>query len=177
VGAGFQTVLFRDLLGPEAVEVLGLWAPRFAPPEGAGTHHVFDLNEDGWPAAGPFDAVVAAEVVEHLFLGPATILRRLAAYLAPDGRLVVQTPNAAALHKRVRLLRGRAPYGPMPEDRSGDSHVREYTLGELERAGRDAGLEPVELETASYFGRVPAVADRLLPPRLRLGLTVTFRRP
>ncbi|MEA2387811.1 MAG: hypothetical protein QOG41_584 [Thermoleophilaceae bacterium] len=177
VGAGFQTVLFRDLLGPEAVDVLGLWVPRFAPPDGAGAHLVFDLNEDGWPEAGPFDAVVAAEVIEHLFLGPATILRRLAAYLGPGGHLVVQTPNAAAVHKRIRLLCGRAPYGPMPEDRSGDAHVREYTLAELEQAGRDAGLEPVDAEAASYFGRVPALADRMLPPRLRLGLTVTFRRP
>jgi SAM-dependent methyltransferase len=168
-------VLFRDMLGPEAVDVLGLWVPRFAPPDGAGAHHVFDLNEDGWPDAGPFDAVVAAEVIEHLFLGPATTLRRLAAYLEPGGQLIVQTPNAAALHKRIRLLRGHPPYGPMPEDRSGDSHVREYTLAELERAGREAGLEPVSVEAASYFGRVPALADRVLPPRLRLGLTATFR--
>jgi hypothetical protein len=65
----------------------------------------------------------------------------------------------------------------MPEDRSGDSHVREYTAGELVAAGRAAGLEPVAVEAASYFGRVPAAVDRILRPGLRLGLTVTFSRP
>jgi Methyltransferase domain len=181
VGAGFQTVLFRDLLGPEAVDVLGLWVPRFAPPEGAGAHHVFDLNEadrpDSWPPIGGYDLAVAAEVLEHLFRGPATVLRRIAGCMEPGAHVIVQTPNAAALHKRLRVLLGRAPLGPMPEDRSGDAHVREYTRAELVAAGRDAGLELVEAEAASYFGRAPAVADRILPPGLRLGLTVTFRRP
>jgi SAM-dependent methyltransferase len=177
VGAGFQTALFRDLLGAGAVEVLGLWVPRFAPPDGAGDHHVADLNEADWPELGPYETVVAAEVIEHLFQPPAEVVRRLGAYLAPGGHLVLQTPNAAALHKRLRLLAGRAPFGPAPEDRSGDAHVREYTLAELHAAGRVAGLEPVESVAASYFGSVPAAADRLLPPRLRLGLTVTFRRP
>ena len=177
MGAGFQTVLFRDLLGAEAVEVLGLWVPRFAPPDGGGTHHVFDLNQDGWPDAGPYDVVVAAEVIEHLYLGPATFLRRLGAYLEPGGHLVLQTPNAVAAHKRLRVLRGRSPFGPMPEDRSGDTHVREYTREELVRAGREAGLEAVAVGAASYFGRAPAALDRVLPPGLRLGLTVTFRHP
>ena len=177
VGAGFQTVLFRERL--PAVDVLGLWVPRFAAPEGAGEHHVIDLNGSEWPPLGPYDMVVAAEVIEHLLLGPATVMRRLADYLEPGGRLIVQTPNAAAVHKRLRLLAGRPPFGPMPEDRSGDRHVREYTTDELVAAGRQAGLEALSVERASYFGSgtLRRVAGRLLPPGLRLGLTVTFRRP
>jgi SAM-dependent methyltransferase len=181
VGAGFQTALFRDLLGPEAVDVLGLWVPRFAPPEGAGAHHVFDLNQadrpDARPAIGGYDAAVMGEVLEHLFRGPATVLSCVAGFVEPGGHVIVQTPNAAAIHKRARLLLGRPPSGPMPEDRSGDAHVREYTRAELLDAGRDAGLEPVAVEAASYFGRRRGRVDLVLPRGLRLGLTVTFRRP
>jgi SAM-dependent methyltransferase len=117
------------------------------------------------------------EVVEHLFRGPATVLGCVASFVRPGGHLIVQTPNAAAVHKRLRLLRGRSPAGPMPEDRSGDAHVHEYTRAELLDAGRAAGLEPVAAEAASYFGPARMLVDRVLPPGLRLGLTVTFRRP
>ena len=183
VGAGFQTALLRDRLGPANVDVLGLWVPRFAPPEGAGEHHVFDLNDcdrqGALPGIGGYDLALMGEVIEHLFRGPATVLRSVAALVKPGGHLLVQTPNAAAFHKRLRALAGRPPSGAMPEDRSGDRHVREYTARELETAGREAGLEVVDVEAASYFGsgRARGLADRVLPPGLRLGLTATFRRP
>jgi SAM-dependent methyltransferase len=183
VGAGFQTALLRDRLGAENVDVLGLWVPRFAPPDDRGEHHVFDLNDcdrpDALPGIGGYDLAVMGEVIEHLFRGPATVLRFVAGRVKPGGHLLVQTPNAAAFHKRLRALAGRTPSDPMPEDRSGDRHVREYTARELEAAGRDAGLEVVAVEAASYFGagRSRELADRVLPPGLRLGLTATFRRP
>jgi SAM-dependent methyltransferase len=183
VGAGFQTTLLRDRLGAEAVDVLGLWVPRFAPPDGGGQHHVLDLNDCDRPEARPdiggYDLALMAEVIEHLFRGPATVMGFVAGFLEPGGHLLVQTPNAAALHKRLRLAAGRPPSGAMPEDRSGDSHVREYTARELQAAGRAAGLEVVAVEAASYFGAGPLreLADRVLPPGARLGLTATFRRP
>ena len=176
-------MLFRDLLGAGAVDVLGLWVPRFAPPDGGGRHHVLDLNDCDRPEARPdiggYELAVMAEVVEHLFRGPATVLRFVAGFVEPGGHVLVQTPNAAALHKRLRLAAGRAPFGQMPEDRSGDAHVREYTARELAAAGRAAGLEVVSIEAASYFGagRIRELADRVLPPGARLGLTATFRRP
>ena len=105
VGAGFQTALLRDRLGPANVDVLGLWVPRFAPPEGAGEHHVFDLNDcdrqGALPGIGGYDLALMGEVIEHLFRGPATVLRSVAALVKPGGHLLVQTPNAAAVHKRL----------------------------------------------------------------------------
>jgi SAM-dependent methyltransferase len=183
VGAGFQTVLLRDRLGAGNVDVLGLWVPRFAPPEGAGQHHVFDLNEcddpTKLPQIGPYDLAVLGEVIEHLYRGPATVLRAVASFVNPGGHLIVQTPNAAALHKRLRALAGRPPSDRMPEDRSGDRHVREYPARELQDAAQVAELDTVRIEAASYFGhgRARELADRVLPPGLRLGLTATFRVP
>jgi SAM-dependent methyltransferase len=130
---------------------------------------------------GPYDLVVAAEVIEHLERGPATVMSALAGLLAPGGRLLLQTPNAAAAHKRLRLLAGRAPFEAMPEDRSGDGHVREYTVRELLEAGEAAGLRPSEVTYANYAGggrgRVAlARVGPLMPRSLRLGLTLVFQR-
>jgi SAM-dependent methyltransferase len=180
VGAHLQTALFQDLLGADAVDTLGFRDPRYAA-SGGGAHHDFDLNDadrpEAWPEIGGYDVVVAAEVIEHLFRGPATVLRCLASFARPGGHLIVQTPNAVAVHKRLRVLLGRPAMRPMPEDRSGREHVREYTRRELVAAGRAAGLEPVAVETANYFGPRRAWTGAVLPPGLRLGLTVTFRRP
>ena len=94
---------------------------------------------------------------------------------------MLQTPNAAAAHKRLRLLAGRAPFEPMPEDRSGDGHVREYTARELAQAGAAAGLRTVAVAQANYAGGgrardLLARAERLMPRSMRLGLTLTFQR-
>jgi SAM-dependent methyltransferase len=182
VGAGFETVLLRDRFGEDNVDVLGLWVPRFAP-GGGGEHFPVDLNEvdEGLPRMGPYGLVVAAEVIEHLERGPRTVLSALAGLLEPGGRLVLQTPNVAALHKRLRLLAGRAPFDPMPEDRSGEGHVREYTARELVDAAAAAGLGHMETIYANYAGGgrardALARAGRWMPRSLRLGLTLVFQR-
>jgi hypothetical protein len=69
----------------------------------------------------------------------------------------------------------------MPEDRSGDGHVREYTVRELLEAGEAAGLRPSEVTYANYAGggrgRVAlARVGPLMPRSLRLGLTLVFQR-
>jgi SAM-dependent methyltransferase len=185
VGANFQTAILRAALGDDQVDALGLWVPRFAP-AGEGGHVVFDLNEidapEGVPSIGPYGTILVGEVIEHLHRGPATVLRALSSWLAPGGRLVIQTPNAAAAHKRLRLLAGRAPYERMPEDRTGDGHVREYTASELLAAGEEAGLRSPRVISANYFGgsrgrRLAARAQGLVPSGLRLGLTIVWERP
>src|SRR5437899_2813557 len=55
-----------------------------------------------WPA-GAFDAVVAAEVIEHV-IDTDRLLAEMARVLRPGGALVVTTPNLASLENRAHLL-------------------------------------------------------------------------
>ena len=185
VGLGFQTMVLRDRLPGAEIDSVGLPVPRFLD---HGVRHVsFDLNdayeEDRRPDIGGYHLAIAAEVLEHLYTAPATILHCLAGWLEPGGFAVVQTPNAVALHKRLRMLAGRVPFGPVPEDRSDPAHWREYTAGELAAAARAAGLEPADLDAANYFGgpggraRLYAALGRALPRGMRHGLTLTLRKP
>jgi hypothetical protein len=121
-------------------------------------------------------------VIEHLPTSPAAVLRHLATWLRPGAALLLQTPNAVALHKRLRMLAGRNPLEPIRADARNPGHFHEYTLGELRAAALDAGLEVAGWQTENYFGagrgaRAYAALGRALPPRLRHGITMWLRRP
>jgi hypothetical protein len=171
--------------------------PRGYQQEGAqsGEHFVFDLNQlEGGHVKPPnmprYDVVLFCEVLEHLRLSPRYVFRFLESLLKPTGVLVVQTPNAAAIGKRVKLMAGRNPYGLIGEDPRNPLHFREYTLEELRMFGAEVGLAITSSSFAGYFdvryrhggGRSPLVsgltriANRLAPPRWRPGMTVVFRR-
>lgn len=56
-----------------------------------------------------FDVIILSEVLEHL--PPTTapdLLRRLARRLAPEGRLVMTSPNLHSLHRRINFMLGRS---------------------------------------------------------------------
>lgn len=186
VGPNLQTRLFREELPGTLVDTLGFFHP-LTPPRDGEEHFEIDLNEAAWGRArrgdGGHDVVVMAEVIEHLHAPPGRVLGYLAGWLRPGGALIVQTPNAVALHKRVRMLAGRTPFEPIRDSRENPGHFHEYTAAELLEAARDAGLAPAGLLTANYFGEargangVYAVLGRVLPPSLRHGITATFVAP
>ncbi len=73
---------------------------------------VADLENLDFSAAlgeARFDAVIAADVLEHL-RDPWTCLRRIREFIAPDGFLVVSIPNVAHAAVIAQLLLGRFPY-------------------------------------------------------------------
>ena len=136
--------------------------------------------------------MILAEVLEHLYTAPTLVLRFLQSLLRPGGLLVVQTPNAAAAVRRVKLLMGKNPYDLINEDSTNPLHFREYTGDELRRFAVEAGFEVVELEYRNYFDLqhadpeksanrssfVRSVEQRfldLLPPTLRTGITMVLR--
>lgn len=81
-------------------------------------------------ADGFFDAVVAGEIIEHiynidLFLGE---LRRV---LKPGGTLALSTPNLAALGRRLLLLCNRNPHIEISFTGEAAGHIRYFVKGTL----------------------------------------------
>lgn len=177
VGPSYESTLLRDVA---PVDTLG-WEDNRFPRVGVERHVQHDLNDTDYPELEPHDVVVCSEVIEHLHISTVPVLRFLSGGLAPQGRLVIQTPNATALPKRLRMLLGRNPYEPIRDEERNPGHFHEFTVGELREAVEAAGLEVERLITANYFdhgsqkNRAYRALAPLLPGTLREGITVVAR--
>ena len=195
IGPSPLTELLRQR-APCAVETLGL------EPEGhfgPGHRHIhFDLNtlrdpRTPRPTLPRYDLIVLAEVLEHLYTAPRPVLRFLHEALKEGGILLLQTPNAASLPKRIKLLLGRNPYDPIREAPGNPGHFREYTLPELRRLVAESGFAVLEDSRRFYFdarfahhegdvarpqpvvGTLKNLLYRALPGFLREGVTLVLR--
>ncbi len=149
-------------------------------------HVVYNLNDAQARAPIPtdrtFDLIVMAEVIEHIHTAPELVLLMLQTVLKESGVLICQTPNAAALHKRVKALAGANPYEALRLNPTNPGHFREYTRGELIALGDKVGLTTVRHEFRNYFtGGGNAVSQALFRaacwavPGFRRGQTVVYR--
>lgn len=86
---------------------------------------------------GSFDAVVFADVLEHL-LDPWRVLRQTADLLAPGGRVIASIPNVQNADVIWRLLRGRWDYRERGILDRG--HLRFFTLHGVRGLFEQAGL-------------------------------------
>ena len=185
VGPGYQTELLRRRFPGAFVNTLGFEDTRLAARAGE-DHYPFDLNDAQTPESCPplpeQDLVVLAEVLEHLHTSPVLVLRFLRSVLAGGGLLVIQTPNACALNRRLKMLLGRNPMEPIRESRTNPGHFHEYTVAELGDAAGRSGFTVETLRVANYFdgGSWKHEAFNglsvLLPPRLREGITAVLRK-
>jgi 2-polyprenyl-3-methyl-5-hydroxy-6-metoxy-1,4-benzoquinol methylase len=100
------------------------------------------------------DAIVAADVLEHLRDAPA-LLRLIRESLIPEGRLFVSVPNIANITVRIGLLFGIFEY----RERGilDNTHLRFYTMRAILR----------DLESAGF--RILAVRGSSIPLRLIIG--------
>jgi 2-polyprenyl-3-methyl-5-hydroxy-6-metoxy-1,4-benzoquinol methylase len=90
-----------------------------------------------------FAAVVAAEVIEHVF-DTQRLVDEIARVLEPNGLLAITTPNLVALSGRAQLVLGRSPHNIEFDASPGTSgHIRYFTFGTLEQLLRRAGLRPL----------------------------------
>jgi predicted TPR repeat methyltransferase len=116
------------------------------------------LSAGAWNV--PFDAVVCADVLEHL-PRPEELLARIRQWLEPGGTLLVSLPNVANVTVRAALLLGRFPYA----DRGilDRTHLRFYTRRSARNLIEEGGFRvraitatamPYEL-AVSTFGRTP----------------------
>lgn len=112
-----------------------------------------DLDDPGAVAAalartGPFDTILALDVLEHL-KDPWAVVRQLDRALRPGGALIVSVPNLGTFKVIGGLLRGRFEYedaGPL--DRS---HLRWFTRTSAIGLATSSGLALEAVEP--FFGR------------------------
>lgn len=165
----------------------------------SGRHFEFDLNltqhRERCRADLPtYRVVVMAEVLEHLHTAPELVLSFMSLLLGPGGLLILQTPNAASLTKRVKLMLGRNPYERIRVDPGDPGHYREYTIAELRSIAHSLGFHEERCSTGFYFdarfarhgregvqpqlllGSLKNAIYPLLPASLREGITVVWRK-
>jgi 2-polyprenyl-3-methyl-5-hydroxy-6-metoxy-1,4-benzoquinol methylase len=151
--------LLSRLLTERGWKVTGLEADSVAAAAGAAHCErmvVADLDA-GIPALeGEFDAIVCADVLEHL-RDPAGALAALRRSLAPGGEVVISIPNVAHLWIRLSLLAGHFDYAERGIlDRT---HLRFYTRRTLGALVAGAGLHVARL-TATPVPLYQVVPER-----------------
>jgi SAM-dependent methyltransferase len=104
--------------------------------------------------AGSFAAITMFHVMEHLY-DPRAYLAAAREFLAPDGRLVVQVPNAASW--QCRLL--RSSWNGMDVPR----HIFDFRDSDLERLLEAAGFEVMRRKYFSLRDNPAGLASSLAP--------------
>jgi 2-polyprenyl-3-methyl-5-hydroxy-6-metoxy-1,4-benzoquinol methylase len=135
-GAGLLGRLLRERghhvtgleLVPEAADEARKWLDRVVTAD----------VEAGLPfAAEPFDAIVFADLLEHL-VDPWRVVREAASLLTPGGVVVASVPNVQNLDVLRRLVRGRWDYRERGILDRG--HLRFFTLSTVRDLFAQAGL-------------------------------------
>jgi 2-polyprenyl-3-methyl-5-hydroxy-6-metoxy-1,4-benzoquinol methylase len=142
---------------------------------------VADLNDPEALAAvpGPFDVVLAGDVLEHL-LDPEAVLKRAVATLDPDGAVVISVPNVTHIDLRLALFQGRFEY--QPTGLLDETHVRFYTYESLLELLAASGLIVAEIErstVAAFESEIEVdrdlVTDEVLAEALRVPEAETYQ--
>jgi len=181
VGPHFLTAALRYQYGRQIVlNTLGRANERLAPQEVVDRHFEFDLNDAQssfrWLPGEPHDLIVMGEVIEHVYTSPRLVLSFLRTFLRDNGVLIIQTPNAVSLAKRLKMALGRQPYEMIRETRENPGHFREYTADELKRLCQNVSLRCERVSYTDYWPS-PWILKRIAAvcPPLRSGVTVIAR--
>jgi len=94
-----------------------------------------------------FDAALLIDILEHS-LNPRLLLNHVISSLKHGALLLIETPNSAALVKRIRILIGKSNYPSVHfiyfNVGAYRGHVREYTISELKYMLKVSGLTGIK---------------------------------
>jgi predicted TPR repeat methyltransferase len=96
------------------------------------------------PSEGPFDCIIAADVLEHL-VDPWTALRRGVELLRPGGTAVISVPNVAYFGALWRVIR-TARWPRDPEGIFDGTHLRWFTRADAVDLMQQASINVVRIE-------------------------------
>jgi len=139
---------------------------------GSANHYFIDLEaepiSDRYPelVANPFHIIVYCEVAEHVRASPEEQIQDLLKILAPDGALIVSTPNAMSFERLQKFSLGRkwdSIYSRKNRHMHDDHHihVREFTVLEMLDAVRAAGGETAMYGVSDYYSEPAGSMVRL----------------
>lgn len=130
-----------------------------------------------------FDLIICGEVLEHLYTSPGMLYQNLYQSLNKNGILIIQTPNAVSLRKRLKMLFGQNPFEIPRDNLKNPGHYREYTINELVKLGLESGFTLEKILLDEYF-EYPSKLSQLyrkfksfIPKPLRSGITIVFKKP
>src|SRR3954463_12326826 len=122
---------------------------------------VADVERLDASGLGRFDALIAADVLEHL-VDPWAALRRYAALLEPGGTAVVSLPNVGHWSTYAYLLGGTWPR--KPEGIFDATHLRWFTLRDARALLEQANLRPTAVVKRRWLLHRGSRFDRFAPP-------------
>jgi SAM-dependent methyltransferase len=157
-GRGLTGELLQQRLG---CRVTGVdLNPLVAKEAGRRLHRVVCGDIEELDLDGPFDAVVATELFEHL-VDPVEFLKRVRSLLRPGGRAVISTPNVGHYSTVRDLLHGRWDY--LPIGLLCYTHLRFFTRSTLTDLVEAAGFSSFEIDaqTTDLPADVTAWAEHL----------------
>ncbi|MFC5284375.1 class I SAM-dependent methyltransferase [Pedobacter alpinus] len=129
-----------------------------------------------------FDLIICAEVLEHLYTSPNKLFRNLFSLINKEGYLIIQTPNAVALRKRLLMVFGKNPFEIPRENLENPGHYREYTLKELKTMALKSGftidtvIQDEYFEYPSLLSKTYRMFKKIIPPGLRSGITLILKK-
>jgi SAM-dependent methyltransferase len=151
VGCGYGYLLdearpwFRLRVGTDFSPRAAARAARFA-------DDVYVGGCDALPPDQRFDAVIATQVIEHVY-HPEAFVRDLKARLRPGGWMLIATPDMASFWRRC--MRRRWPSFKLPE------HVTYFDRRSLARVMERAGLDRLQVIGYPHAFPVPLIAAKL----------------
>ena len=186
IGPGYEVPII-DLVANVEITTVGLGETTTV---NGRTHVQFDLRWllDGTrvPDLAPADILLLCEVIEHLPYPPEIALSAFIPTVRAGGAFVVQTPNAARLDARMKLLLGKNPFELLRSSLDNPGHYREYTVADVGSMAAATNLSVELVACHNYLnggGRHPRVHkayvrfESVVPTTLREGITAVLRTP